>query len=117
MPEEAFYFLAEARMVTGGGVRTGRARVVLALEAAWGGTGSVADGQQVVFARLRVRVDRGVPFGLYRFTHPYGQTDFLPADDDGRVFVTEDIGVAPLQFDGALQGHVAPFLRWTSGAG
>lgn len=116
MPEEAFYFLAEARMVIGGGVRAGRARVVLALEAAWGGTGSVADGQQVVFARLRVRVDRGVPFGLYRFTHPYGQTDFLPADDDGRVFVTEDIGVAPLQFDGALQGHVAPFLRWTSGA-
>lgn len=116
MPEEAFYFLAEARMVTGGGVRTGRARVVLGLEAAWGGTGSVADGQQVVFARLRVRVDRGVPFGLYRFTHPYGQTDFLSADDNGRVFVTEDIGVAPLQFDGALQGHVAPFLRWTSGA-
>lgn len=116
MPEEAFYFLAEARIVTGGGVRTGRARVVLGLEAAWGGTGSVADGQQVVFARLRVRVDRGVPFGLYRFTHPYGQTDFLPADEDGRVFVTEDIGVAPLQFDGALQGHVAPFLRWTSGA-
>lgn len=116
LPEEAFYFLAEARIVTGGGVRPGRARVVLALEAAWGGTGSVADGQQVVFARLRVRVDRGVPFGLYTFTHPYGQTDPLPADDRGRVFVTEDIGVAPLQFDGALGGHVAPFLRWTSGA-
>lgn len=115
LPEEAFYFLAEARMVTGGGVRPGRARVVLALEAAWGGTGSVVEGQQVVFARLRVRVDGGVPGGVYTFTHPYGQTDPFPADDRGRVFVTEDIGVAPLQFDGALEGHVAPFLRWTSG--
>lgn len=116
LPEEAFYFLAEARIVTGGGVRPGRARVVLALEAAWGGAGSVADGQQVVFARLRVRVDGGVPGGLYTFTHPYGQTEPMPADERGRVFVTEDIGVAPLQFDGALSGHVAPFIRWTSGA-
>lgn len=115
-PDEAFYMLAEARMVTGGQARPGRARVVLALEATFGGTGDVVDGQQIVFGRLRVRIDDAVPGALYTFTHPYGVTDPLPADDRGRVFVTEDIGVTPLAFDGALQSHVAPFLRWTSGA-
>lgn len=115
-PEEAFYLLAEARMVTGGQARPGRARVVLALEAAFGGTGVVADGQQVVFGRIRFRIDGAIPGALYTFTHPYGQSDPLPADDRGRVFVTEDIGVTPLAFDGALQAHVAPFLRWTTGA-
>jgi hypothetical protein len=116
LPDESFYWLAEARMVTGGGVRRGRARVVLALEATFAGTGAVADGQQIVFARVRFRIDDGVPGGSYVITHPFGQTDPLVADDRGRVFETEDIGVAPLQFDGALSGHVAPFLRWTSGA-
>ena len=58
----------------------------------------------------------GVPGGSYVVTYPFGETGPLIADDRGRVFVTEDIGVAPLQFDGALAGHVAPFLQWTSGA-
>lgn len=116
LPDESFYWLAEARMVTGGGTRTGRARVVLALEATFAGTGAVADEQQIVFARIRFRVDDGVPGGSYVVTHPFGETGPLIADDRGRVFETEDIGVAPLQFDGALSGHVAPFLRWTSGA-
>lgn len=115
-PDEAFYMLAEARMVTGGQAQPGRARVVLALEATFGGTGDVVDGQQIVFGRLRVRIDGAVPGALYTFTHPYGQTDPLPADERGRVFVTEDIGVTPLAFEGALQSHVAPFLHWTSGA-
>ncbi|MGR7027206.1 hypothetical protein [Geodermatophilus sp. URMC 62] len=115
-PEEAFYMLAEAHMVTGGQARPGRARVVLALEAAFGGTGVVMDGQQVVFGRIRFRIDGAIPGALYTFTHPYGQSDPLPADDRGRVFVTEDIGVTPLAFDGALQSSVAPFLRWTTGA-
>lgn len=116
LPDESFYWLAEARMVTGGGVRRGRARVVLALEATFGGTGAVVDGQQIVFARIRIRIDDGVPFGVYEVTHPFGQSGELTADDRGRVFVTEDIGVAPLRFDDALSGNVAPFLKWTSGA-
>lgn len=116
LPEESFYWLAEARMATRGGARRGRSRVVLALEATFAGTGAVADGQQIVFARIRIRIDDGVPGGSYVVTYPFGQTGPLIADDRGRVFVTEDIGVAPLQFDGALAGHVAPFLTWTSGA-
>lgn len=103
-------------MVTGGGARRGRARVVLGLEATFAGTGAVADGQQIVFARIRFRIDDGVPGGSYVVTHPFGEIAPMTADDRGRVFETEDIGVAPLQFDGALGGHVAPFLRWTAGA-
>jgi len=116
LPDESFYWLAEARMVTGGGARRGRSRVVLGLEATFGGTGAVADGQQIVFARIRFRIDDGQPGGTYVITHPFGETGPMTADDRGRVFETEDIGVAPLQFEGALAGHVAPFLRWTSGA-
>ena len=115
-PDEAFYFLADSRMTIGGGPRPGRARLVLALEAAFGSTGVVAAGQQMVFARIRVRIDGGAPNGRYVVRHPYGETDELPADDGGRVFVTQDIGAVPLDFAAALAGEVAPFLRWTSGA-
>jgi hypothetical protein len=116
-PDESFYFLAEAEVPVGGSARPGRARVVLALEAAFAGTGAVADGQQQVFARVRVRLDGGIPGAAYTFTHPYGQTDPLEADENGRVFVTEDIGAGALLFDTAVtDGEVAPFLRWTSDA-
>ncbi|WP_306207566.1 PKD domain-containing protein [Actinoplanes sp. RD1] len=115
-PDEAFYFLAEAEMPVAGGARPGRARLVLALEAAFA-TEVVADGQQQVFARVRVRLDGGVPGALYTFTHPYGQTDPLPADENGRVFVTEDIGAGAGLFDVAVaDGEVAPFLTWSADA-
>lgn len=115
-PEESFYMSVQAQMTTGGTAAPGRARLVLALEAAFGGTGEVVEGQQLVFGRVRVRIDGAVPGAGYTFTHPYGQTDPLLADDRGRVFVTEDIGTVPLAFAEALGSQVAPFLRWTSGA-
>ncbi|GAA2486615.1 PKD domain-containing protein [Winogradskya humida] len=116
-PDEAFYFLAEAEMPVGGQPRPGRARVVLALEAAFAGTGAVADGQQQVFARIRVRLDGGIPGAAYTFTHPYGRTDPLQADENGRVFVTEDIGAGAGLFDLLVaDGEVAPFLRWSADA-
>jgi hypothetical protein len=115
-PDEAFYMLVDARLTTGGMPAPGRARVVLALEAAFGGTGDVAAGQELVFGRVRVRLDGGVPGGRYVFTHPYGQTEALEADERGRVFVTEDLGGVPMIFTGALESEVGPFLRWTSGA-
>lgn len=113
-PGEAFYMLAEARMVSGGGPRRGRVRVVLALEATFGGTGDVVDGQQIVFGRTRFRIDDALPNQKYTLTHPYGVMDGT-ADDKGRVFVTEDIGVTPRAFSEALRGGIAPFLVWESG--
>ena len=115
-PDEAFYFLAGAEIPVGGGARPGRARLVLGLEAAFGGTGEVQPGQQMVFARVRIRIDNGAPGGEYLVRHPYGETDVLTADENGRVFVTEDVGTVPGAFGQALAGQVAPFLRWTSGA-
>lgn len=118
-PAEAFYFLAESRMPIGqpGPLGTiGRARLILALEAAFG-TPNPDPRSRVVFARIRVRIDDVVPFASYTVTHPYGITEPLQADDRGRVFVTDDRGIADNQFQPVVtSGLVAPFLRWTNGA-
>ena len=116
-PDEAFYFMAEARLPVGGAGVVGRARVILALEAAFGGAGTLAAGMAVVFARIRVRMDDVVPGANYTVTHPYGVTDPLTADDRGRVFVTEDLGIVEGDPTAVMRsGQVAPFLRWDSGA-
>lgn len=111
-PDEAFYFLAESRMdVTAADGGTARARLVLGLEAAFGGAGDPQPGRQVVFGRIRVRIDDVVPFASYVVTHPYGVTPPLIADDRGRVFWTLDLGFA--DGDAGLvvrTGQVAPFL-------
>lgn len=116
-PDESFYFMAESRMSVGGAGVVGRARLILALEAAFGGAGVPAPDAHVVFARIRVRMDDVIPGATYVVTHPYGQTDALTADEDGRVFDTDDRGIADEQLDAVLRaGLVAPFLRWTAGA-
>lgn len=116
-PGEAFYFLAEAEMDVGGNGTTGRARLILGLEAAFGGAGEPDPTARVVFARIRIRMDDLVPGAAYVVTHPYGVTDELFADDRGRVFVTDDRGVADGLFEPVVRdGRVAPFLHWASGA-
>ena len=92
-PDEAFYFIAEAEMLVGGPAGSARARLILALEAAFGGTGAVVDGQQMVFGRVRLRIDDVEPGATYTATGPYGVISG-EADDRGRVFETEDIGAA-----------------------
>ena len=83
-PDEAFYFAAEAEMLVGGPAGPARARLILALEAAFGGTGAVVDGQQMVFGRVRLRIDDVEPGATYTATGPYGQISG-EADDRGRV--------------------------------
>ena len=112
-PDEAFYFLAEARLPTGGTAVAGRARVILALEAAFGGDGKPKPGMQAVFGRIRFRIDGAVPNATYVFTHPYGQSPEYKADEGGRLFETEDITLAPGDFEAALGSQIGPFLRWT----
>lgn len=115
-PEEAFYFLAEARIDLGGPGKGARARLVLALEAAFGGPGVPDASARVVFARIRGRMDDVVPGNRYEITHPYGVT-VATADEGGRVFVTDDRGIADQLFDRVVRdGGVAPFLTWASGA-
>ncbi|MCM3487585.1 hypothetical protein [Kocuria rosea] len=111
-PGESFYMIAEAELPIGAGSDEGFVRVVLALEATFA-TEDVLDGEQIVFGRIRFRVRDGLPETTYILTHPYGTVE-ATTDDRGRVTATEDIGLSPLDFTGALGGQIAPFLRWTA---
>lgn len=127
--DEAFFWSADARIRQG----NFRANMVLGLEAAFAGDGSAKDGNQMVFARVRIRVDVLSP-GTYRVTHPYGEHEFVVTqeefnEDEGKraINFTEDIGgfnpfqldpafalVEPfLMFDRALHGKIGPnLLTW-----
>ncbi|MFC7847184.1 chitobiase/beta-hexosaminidase C-terminal domain-containing protein [Arthrobacter sp. NPDC057388] len=109
-PEESFWWSAETSLTMPDGAD---ARLIMAQEAAFSGLGDVAQGQQNGFARLRIRLDDGVPGQRYTFTHPYG-VDVLTADDRGRVRYTEDIGCMqqPCSWDEPSKGRIGPFLRW-----
>ena len=111
-PGEAFYLQAEAEMTTGAGER---ARLVLALEATF-----VNDAprvaEQIVFGRVRIRVDGLRPNEQYTVTHPYGIDTFmveLDRDGVGEINFTEDIGgFNGEDFELALNSRVFPFLQW-----
>ena len=115
-PDESFYLRAVADPLDTSGANnppgTKRAIIVLALEAAFA-TGSPAVGQQIVFTRIRVTA--GVPEnGDYTVTHPYGVEVFnnVTAASQGSrdIVFSEDVGVAPGDFTGALASRVGPFL-------
>lgn len=127
--DEAFFWSADARIREG----NFRANMVLGLEAAFAGDGSVKDGNQMVFARVRIRIDVLSP-GTYTVTHPYGTHTFVVTQEEfnttgGKraINFTEDIGgfspfqldpdfalVEPfLMFDRALHGKIGPnLLTW-----
>ncbi|WP_045522182.1 PKD domain-containing protein [Neobacillus niacini] len=114
-PSEAFYHSAEAEMTTGTGER---ARLVLALEAAFVGE-TPTDGEQIVFGRVRIRVSGLVANASYTVRHPYGTDTFIAEIADpnepgiGEINFTEDIGsVNGGDFHLALNSRVHPFLRW-----
>jgi hypothetical protein len=118
-PDEHFYYMAEAELDVGGNPdgEVGRARVILALEAAFGGAGAPKKGANVVFARIRVRMDGVKPNTEFIVTHPYGVWDKLKSDDRGRVFETLDLGIAEGNTAKVVEtGQVAPFLKWDMGA-
>src|SRR3954447_23849175 len=109
-PNEFFYQQAGAdSLVSAGGNN------VLAefdLEAAFG-SGPVAAGDQITFSRIRYKIVDGLqPNTDYKITQPYG-TDTVHTDPDATgFFVTQDVGVVPGDFTGAMKGRVGPFLQW-----
>lgn len=110
-PGEAFWFTGDAFIQENGIDLV----YVSALEAAFSAEEAV-DGDQVSFARIRIRVD--VPTaGRYVITHPYGIEVFdVDAPDTRAINMTRDIGIgAPKVFTGALGGDVGPFLRSLNG--
>jgi len=86
---EAFYWSAEAEAPLLAG--QGKCLLVLAWEAAYGGDEAQVNGNQIIFARLRIRVDVAVP-GTYTVTHPYGQMTFENVTVEDGINYTEDMG-------------------------
>jgi len=112
-PSELFWFIAETETPTVNGL--GVEVYTAAIEAAFGGDAPV-DGDQVAFARIRIRASVPIP-GTYTVTHPYG-VETLNVTDTGRraINLTRDIGIgAPGDFTGALTGDVGPFLQSVNG--
>src|SRR5437899_10894372 len=93
-PNEVFYNRATAR-ISGIGGGASRADLGIALEGAFGGaTLTVADGRaaEVVFARLRIRVNGGlVPGASYTFSYPFGSQTIV-ASATGTVNFPSDQG-------------------------
>ena len=112
-PDEAFWFTADAAIVDA--ARGIDLSYGTAIEAAFAAEEPV-EGDQVSFARVRIRVD--VPTaGTYVVTHPYGVDVFdVPAGGRRAINMTRDIGIAGAgDFTGALKGDVGPFLRSVNG--
>ena len=112
-PDEAFWFTGDTAIQDpGSGINL---IYVSALEAAFG-SGLPAAGDQISFARIRIRVD--VPTaGTYVITHPYG-VEVVDVDAPGTraINMTRDIGIgAAGVYTGALGGDVGPFLRSVNG--
>jgi len=108
-PDEAFWWACEADMDTNNG---GGALLVLAMEAAFANE-VVAAGDQVSFARLRIRVDNLIQGQNYTVTTPFGVFNFVAANPGQRgINFTNDVGLVPGVFTGALNGDIGPFLTW-----
>jgi hypothetical protein len=112
-PDEFFFFNANSTMDVNGG----RALLVLALEGAFL-NGPVVAGDQMVFARLRIRVDIPAPGGTYRVIHPFGVEEFPDLTPGLKsINFTNDVGLIAGDFGGALNGKITTFLRASTTAG
>jgi Abnormal spindle-like microcephaly-assoc'd, ASPM-SPD-2-Hydin/Chitobiase/beta-hexosaminidase C-terminal domain len=109
-PSEVFYYRAVSTDLTTGG--TGRARLIIATEAAF--PNGVVLGQQTLFNRIRIVITGGlVPGATYTVTEPYG-VDTLTADAQGAAKFTEDTGclLPPCPGTVPIGGRVGPWLTW-----
>ena len=121
-PDEFFYWQGTARIRPLVGSNNFRADLTMALEGAFGGaTGGVVNGEQIVFARFRFRVNGGlVPNATYTVTYPFGVKTFV-ASATGTINVTDDQGCGAVppacNFAGVVTStNVGPFLKWDATA-
>jgi len=112
-PDEFFYWAGDATMTVNGG---GTALLVMALEGSFAGGVPLA-GDQVVFGRMRLRIDNLQVGSTYHITTPYGTFDLVPTVAGRRsINFTQDIGIDTIGvFTTALNAGIGPFLRWDSG--
>jgi hypothetical protein len=114
-PDEFFYMDATAALTTGSGSKV---LAQFALEGAF--ANAVTPGDQMVFSRIRFRIDSGLEGnGQYKITHPYGvdvvQAGPNPANTPN-LFITQDVGATAGAFSEVLGGRVGPFLKWAPSA-
>ncbi len=111
-PDEFFYQLASAVVPVNPANAAEKLLVETNLEGAFA-TGPPVPGDQMVFARVRIK-DINVPDGTtWRITHPYGVDEFVAgANGKAGINVTTDVGAIPGNFSAALAGRVGPFLTW-----
>lgn len=114
-PDEAFWWSAEAEMPTN---RGGRARLIMATEAAFAND-EVVSGEQITFNRIRIRVDNLVAGATYKVTHPYGVDTFVASGSGSRgINSTQDIGCCsgslarPCNFVELADSRIGPWLKW-----
>lgn len=112
--DEHFWYAADSTLATNGG----RAVLVLAVEAAFGG-GAPRVGDQIAFGRIRVRIDNLPSNGTYKVIHPYGELTFPDQVAGDRIFFTDDVGINCAQgdFSCALKTGIGPYLRASTVAG
>jgi hypothetical protein len=112
--DEHFYWAASADASVGGT----KALLVLGLEGAFA-VGSVVQGDQIVFGRLRIVINPVPASGTYTVYTPFGKYVFPDQVAGGKLFFTEDIGIqcAPGDFTCALASKIGPFLLPSATAG
>ena len=110
--DEHFYYLMNAGdgvATPGSAGQTTRVLLVAALEGAFG-AGPVKAGDEMVFARLRIRIDPAPYSGTYTIYTPYGKRVFEGQVAGERIFVTDDVGLTVGNFREALNGSIYPFI-------
>ena len=104
---EHFYFAATGLMDHPGG---GKSLLVLAQEASFDNGFTVVPGEQIVFSRIRVRLEPAPVTGTYRFIHPYGE-EVVQGVAGQRISFTDDVGLTCLgTFTCSLNSRLGPFL-------
>jgi hypothetical protein len=105
-PDEFFFYALDSSVVTvNGGRGSYRARIEGAFV-----NGGVAAGDQMVFARIRIRVDIATP-GTFTVTHPFG-VEVFPDVQPGPngINFTSDVGITAGAFSEALAGQITAFI-------
>jgi hypothetical protein len=116
--DEHFWFAAGAAIdTTPLGAPGGKASLTLATEAAF--SAAVANGNQIVFNRIRVLLNPVPADGTYRFITPYVTMDFPDVVAGSRIFFTDDVGVGCPEpdFSCALSSNLGPYLRASDSEG
>ncbi len=85
--------------------------LIIDLESSFANGFNVIPGDQVVFARTRIKISPLPYNGTYTVYTPVGKFIFADRIAGDRLFFTEDVGLAAaIDFSKALNGRIGPFL-------